>query len=132
MTVEQLYLSALACVPSNISEDDSLRQYMPLWVNLLLRETLKYQNCYLAVNGDDELKQAPSVTDMQDEIPYAQELVENAFVWGIASFMAKDDDDFTHEQDYRGRYISACVEYTPLVQGGIEDFYGEDEDECRS
>ena len=125
MTIEQLYLNALSMMPSNVSEDDSLRQYMVMWVNLLLRETLKYENALREVQGEELLVEAPTVNTTADIIPYHQQLVENAFIWGIASFMCKDDDDLTHEQDFRGRYISACEEYTPWIQGSVSDMYGE-------
>lgn len=125
MTVEELYKSALAVMPSNVSEDDSLRQYMVPWTNLLLRETLKYENAARADRGIAALENAPSVAGLADTIPYVPQLVENAFVWGIASFMAKDDDDTLHEQDYRGRYINACTEYAPMVLEPVVDVYGE-------
>ena len=130
MTVEQLYTSALSCIPSNSSEDDSLRQYMVMWTNLLLRETLKYENAWLASRKEEELKQAPSVATLSDEIPYESELVENAFIWGIAAFMCKDDDDTYHEQDYRARYVSACIEYTPMVFGPVIDIYKGEDGQC--
>ena len=128
MTVEELYKSALAVMPSNPSEDDSLRQYMAQWTNLLLRETLKYENAHRALRGEAELTTAPSVSTLADAVPYSAQLSENAFVWGIASLMAKDDDDTLHEQDYRGRYINACAEYAPMILGTVADVYGEGND----
>ena len=128
MTVEELYKAALSVMPSNPSEDDSLRQYMVSWVNLLLMETLKYENAVRLCKGEDELAAAPRVIQLKDNVPYSPHLSENAFIWGIASFMAKDDEDVYHEQDYRGRYLSACIEYTPVVQRAIVDVYRSDYD----
>lgn len=131
MTVDELYKAALAVVPSTTEEDDSLRTYMIEWTNLLLQETLKYENSVRVCRGDPELTTAPRVTSGADEIPYSPHLAENAFIWGIASFIMKDEDDTFHEQDYRGRYISACIEYTPLVRRAIVDMY-RGELECQS
>ena len=131
MTVNELYHAALAVMPSNPSEDDSLRQYMIPWVNLLLNETLKYENAVRLCKGEKELEAPPRVSAESDELPYSAHLSENAFIWGIASFMCKDEDDVFHEQDFRGRYISACEEYTPVVMQAIVDVYRGDL-ECRS
>ena len=125
MTCRELYEAALALVPSHIGEDDGLRRYVPGWLCLAMRETLHVENS-LRLRRGDPLRpplDAPRVVTMEDEVPYAEELVSYAFLYFLASLMCKDDDDNYWAQDYRTRYVVAVSEAMRLHSGRVADFY---------
>ncbi len=123
MTVQQLFEYALALMPTNTSEDTTNEQYAVMWANLLLVEALSAHNARLLARGEAALDDAPQVAGMADPLPYDQP-VSMAMVWGMASFLAKDDDDVTHEQYFRAQYIAALAEATRAILTQIVDVYG--------
>lgn len=129
MTCEQLYKQALAMLPTNTVEDDSLREYVPGWVNLAMREAFHIENSIRRFEADPErpvLKTPPSVATMTDEIPYHNSLSEYAFLYFLASLMCKDDDDNFWAQDYRSRYVVALSEAQRLNPESIVDVYAQE------
>ena len=131
MTCDDIYKSALALLPSNVSEDDSLREYIPGWINLCMRESFNVENSIRAYNKDPDkpiLTSVPKVSSLSDEVPYSDVLTEYAFLYFVASLMCKDDDDSYWAQDYRARFIVALQESTMLSSENIVDVYSGDND----
>lgn len=116
-------------LPTTQAEDSSLDDYVINWANLLLRECWTTQNSRLASAGSTELTSPPTVSSLSDELP-VDDPIQTAMVWGMASFVEKDDDSFTYNQDFRARYISALNEAMKLVSTDIEDVYSGDDDDA--
>ena len=126
MTCNEVYTMALSLLPSNSTENDELRQYIPAWINLAMRETIETENGLRRFNNDPRgiLEAPPKISGMDEVIPYSYELSEYAFPYYLASIMCKDDDDSYWAQDYRTRFIVAVGEANRYISGKVEDVYG--------
>lgn len=127
MTAREVYESALALLPTNIDEDNSLERYVVGWVNLTLAELFHAENAIRAARGDEELTAALRIEALDDEVPCDPSLF-TAIIYNLASLVCKDDDDAYWAQDYRSRFVIAQSEATPMVVGTIKDYYGGDDD----
>ena len=127
MTAETMYRTALSLLPTNVSEDDSLREYVVGWVNLSLAELFNTENAIRASKGEEELEAPAKIENIEEEVPCAFSL-NTAIIYNLASLICKDDDDAYWAQDYRSRFVVAAGEATPLVQGVVKDYYGGDAD----
>lgn len=130
MTANDVYTIALSFLSENTMETNDVQQFTLGWLNLLLQESLPYENAYRQVNGMQPLKQAPQLAAFNDEIPYNDNITRIALPYGLASYYFIDDDNDYRAQDFRGRYINALSETCPYAQSDIQDIYQEDESEA--
>jgi hypothetical protein len=123
MTANDVYTIALSFLSENTMETNDVQQFTLGWLNLLLQESLPYENAYRQVNKMQPLNKAPQLAAFNEEIPYNDNITRIALPYGLASYYFIDDDNDYRAQDFRGRYINALAECVPYEQSGICDVY---------
>lgn len=126
MTAQDIYSLALSFLSETTQETNDVQQFTLGWLNLLLQESLPYENAYRQVHRQEILKQAPQLTTFNDEVPYNDNITRIALPYGLASYYFIDDDNDYRAQDFRGRYINALAECVPYEQSDICDVYADD------
>lgn len=110
------------------SENPELEEYSLLWLNLLLEESLPYENSILHAEGKTELGQSPKLTSLTEEIPYHDAITRVALPYGIAAFCWIDDDRMNESELLRAKYLSALHDAAKLTEEPILDCYKGGED----
>lgn len=103
--------------------------FVPNWLNLLLAESLSYENSVRRAEGREELKAAPQITSLEDDIDYTDAITKAALPYGLAFFFHNEDGEKYQAQLMRNAYISGLRSAAVMTEQAIEDVYGGDADE---
>ena len=103
--------------------------FVPAWLNLLLTESLPYENSVRRAEGKPELKAALQINSLDDEVDYADSITKAALPYGLAFFFHNEDGEKYQAQLMRNAYISALRSAAIAFEETIEDVYGGDADE---
>lgn len=92
-----------------IFEDDeaSWEKYAVEIINTLLAETLEANNGIRAFKGLDIMQEAPQIVRLDDLIPYEEELVNPALVYGLTARIIYDEDDLPKLSYFESKYVNA-------------------------
>lgn len=123
MTVKECYEEAVAFLPEVPEDNTEMQRHMVNWCNVLLADSLNYENIYRGINKIAELPKPLRVTAQDDEIPYNEKLVSMAFPYGMARFIFRENDDIAGSHEYYTLYATALAEATPLEFSEITDVY---------
>ena len=124
MTIMECYEQAVSLIPEKPEENIDMQRFAVVWCNILLAETLAYENIYRKANGMEELLRVPMLNEVDEEIPYNERLVRGAFPYGMARWIFRENDDAAASHEYYTLYTVALKEATPLLEGEINDVYG--------
>ena len=123
MTVKECYEMAVGFIPEIPEDNVDMQKHMISWCNVLLADTINYENIYRRVNKIEELVKPLKVKKESDEIPYNEKLVSMAFPYGMARWIFRENDDVSASHEYYGLYVNAVKEATPALVTEIEDVY---------
>ena len=123
MTVKECYEQAVALVPETLEENPEMRKFAVPWCNILLAETLPYENAYRRIKKLPEIEAAPKVFKEDEEIPFNENMVRAAFPYGMARWIFRENEDISGSHEYYQLYSIALMEAVPLEFTEIEDFY---------
>ena len=123
MTVKECYETAVGFIPEIPEDNVDMQKHMVTWCNVLLADTLNYENIYRRVNKIKELDTPEKVKKEEDEIPYNETLVSKAFPYGMARWIFRENDDIDASREYYQLYAVALTEATPLEYIEVEDVY---------
>lgn len=123
MTVKECYEQAVSFIPEIPEDNTDMQKHMVTWCNVLLADSLNTENVWRRVNKIPELDFAPKVSGEDDEIPYNEKLVSEAFPYGMARFVFRENDDVAGSHEYYQLYVNALSEATPLEIVEIKDVY---------
>lgn len=124
MTGKEVFAVAISMLIGKPSENPELEGYSLLWLNLLLEESLPYENSIRRAEGEEELGQSPKLTSLIEEIPYHDAIAKVALPYGIAAFCWVDDDRMNESELFRAKYLSALQDAAKLTEEPIADCYG--------
>ncbi len=123
MTVKECYEQAVAVIPEKPEDNVDMQKFAVTWCNLLLAETLPYENVYRKGKELPKLSSVPKVTGENEEIPYNDTMVRAAFPYGMARWILRENDDISGSHEYYSLYTVALTESVPPVFTGIENLY---------
>lgn len=123
MTVKECYIEAVSFLPEVPEDNTDMQKHMVTWCNVLLADSLNYENIYRRVNEIEELSKPLKVEAPSDEIPYNEKLVSMAFPYGMARFVFRENDDVSGSHEYYQLYATALSEATPFEFSEITDVY---------
>ena len=95
MTANQLYRTTLAIMSENESNASSYTEFLIPNINLLLSELFDAENSLRATSGADILADIPEIMSMTDELPYQEQLCRTVMPYGLATYLALGDDEYT-------------------------------------
>ena len=123
MTVKECYERAVSLIPEVPEDNTDMQKHMVTWCNVLLADTINYENIFRRVNKLAELDSPAKVFAQDDEIPYNEKLVAMAFPYGMARWVFRENDDVSGSREYYSLYVNALMEATPAEIVEIEDVY---------
>lgn len=123
MTVKECYERAVSLIPEVPEDNTDMQKHMVTWCNVLLADTINYENIFRRVNKLAELDSPAKVFAQGDEIPYNEKLVAMAFPYGMARWVFRENDDVSGSREYYSLYVNALMEATPAEIVEIEDVY---------
>lgn len=125
MTGNEVFDAAAAYLAQTRQDSEEWKPFVPHWLNLLLEESLSYENAWRTMNGLELLQTAPCLTQdtMDEPLEYHEALVRIALPYGLASDFWRDDDNDYRANDFRARYVSALEDCLRGEPQPIEDVY---------
>lgn len=123
MKVIDCYKRAVSFLPEDIEDNPDMKKYMVNWCNQLLADTMDVENSYRIANGLPRLTEPLTVTYEEDEIPYNEKLVSQAFPYGMARWIFLEDEKVGLAREYYAYYVSATQAATPVIVGEVKDIY---------
>ncbi len=124
MTVRECYEQAAAILPEVPEDNVDMQKFAVVWCNILLAETLPYENAFRRGKGLSEIEKVPKVEKESDEIPFNDTMVRAAFPYGMARWILRENDDISGSHEYYQLYAVALRESVPVTETEIEDCYG--------
>lgn len=123
MTGTDIYKAASAHLYEKPGDDEESRDFSVPFLNQLLVECLNYENSVRAFEEKEPLNFAPTLTSLDDEIPYCDYITRVALPYGLASLFFYENLDNYRGNMYRAQYIQALGEAVKLYKSGVEDVY---------
>ena len=127
MTVNEAYVIALSLDDTTTEQDDSLKVHMVNYTNLFLVETFRNENAIRKMTGRPKLGAVPFVTDIEDYVPYDEEMVRSALPFFIASQVKLTDANNAWASRYYDMYINAVDAVTPFIDEPTIDVWGKED-----
>ncbi len=123
MTVKECYEITASFLPEKPEENPDMQKFMLSWCNMVLAETLIYENMYRRFNKTPVLSEPPVLVEPNEEIPYNIELVRAVFPYGMARWAFRESDDTVAESLYQSLYSIAIKENVPVFTDEVKDAY---------
>lgn len=98
---------------ANIMHESDLTPYLATaktWINLVLGELYEIANRRRAWRGEEEFYDLPLIEDLEDDLPYDDELNVRALVKGLVARMFSEECDNALLAMYRQEYELAARE----------------------
>lgn len=127
MTVNEAYVIALSLDDTTTEQDDSLKVHMVNYANLFLVETFRNENAIRQMTGRQPLRAVPFVTNIDDYVPYDEEMVRSALPFFIASQIKLTDGNNAWASRYYDMYYNAVNTVTPFIDEPTIDVWGKHE-----
>lgn len=123
MTGQEIFKRASAFIYEQPGEAEDSQQFSLDFLNMLLIEALPYENSIRRFEGQEELKTAPQLTSLSEDVPYHDSIAGLALPYGLASPLFEEDLDNYRGQMYRNRYIQALYDAQKFGLTNVEDVY---------
>ena len=146
MQARLIYNMALSNTSQTVADSDTdVEVFATQHLTTLLNESLKYENSIRRRRKYDwemdgkppitpaeaalmeELKESPIISNLDDDVPYAQTLCVNALVNGLTAFLWLDDENPYNQQEFRNRYAFALNEAEQFIPDMVHTVYGIEE-----
>lgn len=124
MKAYDIYKRTLALMFERENEDRAFSEKFPEILNALLCEALPYENSVRVSEGAPELKCAPCIMGMDDEVDMCESICGIALPYGVAAYFSQDDGEAYLAAMYRERFINALGEAAKYRFGEVSDVYG--------
>ncbi len=125
MTINEIMKAALAFCGES-SPAPYISGFGVHWANALLAENFETEQNIRRAEGKELLEKVPVLKLLSDEIPYSEELVSPAFVFGFASIISDVGGDRELASLFRSRYLLAAQTAAKGFEHAIIDNYGEE------
>lgn len=102
-----------------------LSAFGPSWANVLMAESFEAEQSIRRAKGLPELSEIPEAKSAAEPLPYSEELLRGAFVFGFASFIAEAGGDRELAFAFRSRYANVLSTAAKGFEHQIADCYGE-------
>ena len=107
MTVKDIYIIAAALVGDRENDDPDALEFSIPYINLLLQESLSCENSLRRRDGQEQLAEAPTMTDITNDVPYHDVLCRVAIPYGLAWQYHQESGNLGLSAQYRNMYIEA-------------------------
>ena len=87
-------------------------------------ESLPYENSIRRAEGREEMKIAPVISEMEEELPMSDEICSVALPFGVAAYFYQDDGENYNSSIYRERFVNALYEAKKCFFTDVNDVYG--------
>ena len=103
-TAQQIFNMTIGLMNEDINNSPSFKTFFIPTLNTILGETLEQENILRYRDGVEELTAAPFIENMEDEIPYHEELLRNVVPWGVGMVLWLGDDELERATFFSTKY----------------------------
>lgn len=120
-----MFDTACAYISQTASDTDDLLPFVPMWLNVLLAESLDAENALRRFDGAPELERAPMISEgkMLEEIAYHDAIVRIALPYGLAREIFRDDENEYRAGLFDSKYVYALAESMRVAGERVVDAY---------
>lgn len=122
-TAQKVFDITLGLMNESANNSPSFKTYFLPTLNTVLGEILEQENLLRYRDGMEELKTAPFIEDMEDEIPYHDELIRNVIPWGVGMILWLGDDELERATFFSTKYDENRTNTASAVYVEVEDCY---------
>lgn len=131
MTGHDIYKMASAFLYERDGEDEESKEFSVSFLNTLLVECLPYENSIRRSEGTAELKSAPLLTSLDENIDFDNAITRIALPYGLAALYFAENLDNQRGVMYRSQYLAALNDAAKLTVDTVQDVYAVD-GECHA
>ena len=124
MKAYDIYKRTLALMFEGEGEDKAFKKNFCNILSAVAAESLPYENSIRRAEGGEELKTAPVISAMEDELPMSDAICSVALPFGVAAYFYQDDGESYNSSMYRERFVNALYEAKKVFFTDIKDVYG--------
>lgn len=125
MTGQDIYVLASSFLYERDNEDYDSKEFAVGFINILLQESLFYENSIREWMQRDLLNAAPKIESLNEEIDYDDQITRIAMPYGLASWFFQEAMDNFQAENYRNKYLSALNDAMKLNMADAVDVYGD-------
>ncbi len=107
MKGQDIYIMASAFLYEQDGEDTESKHFALPFLNILLQEALPTENSIRKFKGLAPLTEAPFIKNLDEEIPYDNEIMRVALPYGLAAQYYQEAPDNFQAENYRSKYLAA-------------------------
>ena len=122
-TAQQVFNMTIGLMNEDINNSPSFKTFFIPTQNTILGETLEQENILRYRDGVEELTAAPFIENMEDEIPYHEELLRNVIPWGVGMVLWLGDDELERATFFSTKYDENRTNTSSAVYVETGDVY---------
>ena len=122
-TAQQVFNMTIGLMNEDINNSPSFKTFFIPTLNTILGETLEQENILRYRDGVEELTAAPFIENMEDEIPYHEELLRNVVPWGVGMVLWVGDDELERATFFSTKYDENRTNTSSAVYVETGDVY---------
>ena len=122
-TAQQIFNMTIGLMNEDINNSPSFKTFFIPTLNTILGETLEQENILRYRDGVEELTAAPFIENMEDEIPYHEELLRNVVPWGVGMVLWLGDDELERATFFSTKYDENRTNTSSAVYVETEDCF---------
>lgn len=122
-TAQQVFNMTIGLMNEDINNSPSFKTFFIPTLNTILGETLEQENILRYRDGVEELTAAPFIENMEDEIPYHEELLRNVVPWGVGMVLWLGDDELERATFFSTKYDENRTNTSSAVYVETGDVY---------
>lgn len=125
LTANDVFSIACAYISQTAQDTSELLPFVPMWLNVLLAESLDAENALRRFDKMPELAAAPRMgdDDMQSEIVYHDAIVRIALPYGLAREIFRDDENEYRAGVFDSKFVYALAETMRVRGERVVDVY---------
>lgn len=122
MTGTEIYERAIALLGLSCKDVSYYKEMAVECLNQMLANTLWQQNALMNAAGGEQFSIAPRMTELDEDIPYEENMVCECYPYGLAALLIAEED---HEEYNRMSYEYELHRqlFMPCYETDIEEAY---------
>lgn len=122
-TAQKVFDITLGLMNESTVNSPSFKTYFLPTLNTILGEVLEQENILRYRDNMEELTAAPYIVNMEDVIPYHEELLRNVVPWGVGMVLWLGDDELERATFFSTKYDEGRTNTSAAVYVETEDVY---------
>ena len=122
-TAQDVFDLTIGLMNDDANNSPSFKTFFLPTLNTILGETLEQENNLRSRDGMEELKTAPFLTDMKEEVPSPEELIRTVIPYGVGMILFLGDDEMERATFFSTKYGENKDNASVAIYVGTEDVF---------